>query len=164
MNLSQATSQTARAGRALFPSAWFRRLPLCIYLCLLPVTTLWANSITLSSDTQQSSAGYFQLQWAWPDAPQDVQYTLQERQRDAQFKTIYQGGDQASVISGKPNGRYEYKVLASTHALADSMPSNTIQVEVKHHSLRNALILFALGLFIFLSILFVILRNLRTTR
>ena len=164
MNLSQATSQTARAGRALFPPVWFRRLPLFICLYLLPATTLWAQSITLSSDTQQSSAGYFQLQWAWPDAPQDVQYTLRERQRDTEFKTIYTGTDQASVISGKHDGNYEYTVLASANSLADTVQSNTVDVEVKHHSLRDALIIFALGLFIFLSILIVILHNARASR
>lgn len=164
VKLLKATSQIARSGRALFPPVWFSCLLLFVCLWLSQAHLAQADTLNLTSDTQTATAGYFHLQWAWPDAPQDVQYTLQERQRDAQFKTIYQGADQASVISGKPNGQYEYKVLASSHVLADSMPSNTIQVEVKHHSLRNALMIFVLGLCIFLGILIVILRNVRASR
>jgi hypothetical protein len=58
---------------------------------------------------------------------------------------MYHGPDRASFISGLNNGTYYYRVKSE-----DSDWSKTLVVEVKHHSLRLAMILFAVGGVVFL--------------
>lgn len=161
MNLFKATSHVARPGRALFPLSWFSGLLLFAYLWLSQINITHAYTLTLLSDTQTATAGYYQLRWELPGAPDDVRYHLQERNNTTEFATIYEGSDVASVISGKADGVYEYQILASSVTLADTVQGNTISVTVAHHSLTHALILFALGLFVFLGILISILRHVR---
>lgn len=170
MNLSKATSRNARSGRALFLRLWFSYLPLyrifvllALLAALLPVRLLSAmTALELHSDTHTATAGYYQLRWHWPDAPADAHFVLQETRR-AGDKTvqreIYSGTDTASVISGKPDGVYEYTVRALD---AQQMPvalSERVRVVVEHHSLGRAVLFFVLGIIVFLGTLLVIMRG-----
>lgn len=120
------------------------------------------QKITLNSDTLLATAGYYQLTWSWPNAPNDIKYQLEElatTRQHHQSRELYFGPDLARVISGKPNGTYQYIVSAidvNHHILAQS---NAVKIVVAHHSLFRAIAIFLLGAVIFLAILFVILRE-----
>lgn len=163
--LFKATSRIARSGRQLFPVFWFSPLPLflCFVVLLAPVSGARADSLSLTASTQVASAGYYQLAWPWPSAPSGVVYELQERHDDSHaqsdFVTIYQGTDTASVISGKPNGRYQYRLLATTAGSNVVATSGVVTVEVAHHSLTQAFIVLAIGFAIFVAILIAIFRG-----
>ena len=169
LNFAMPKSKIARAGRQLFPHSRFSYLPLFIGSLLLAglyCPSAVAAPVQLETDTNLATAGYFQLQWSWPDAPADAVYQLAERQIDdsktgAAFKTIYQGDDLASVISGKANGRYEYQVraMANADSLSKPVTSNVVSIEVSHHSLANAFGILSLGVVIFLAILITIFRG-----
>ncbi|MGD8812014.1 MAG: hypothetical protein PVH16_04700 [Thioalkalispiraceae bacterium] len=88
-------------------------------------------------------------------------YQLQESASEdfQSYKTIYQGPDQASVISGKPDGVYYYRIVGM-----DSQPpvsSNTLKVSVAHHPLVNAFVFFTAGAMVFVAILFLIIKGSR---
>jgi len=113
----------------------------------------------LHSNTTLATAGYFQLSWQ-SDPPS--QYTLQQAQR-ADFsdgRTIYQGQDQTTVVSGLPDGRYLYRVRNQD----SSGWSDPVEVSVKHHPLSRALGFFALGAVMFLTTLVVLINGVRSSR
>ena len=173
LNFVLAKNSVAQLGRQLFPHFRFSPLPLftCFTLLAWMVSgSIQAASLHLTSSSDYATAGYFQLTWSWPDAPADTIYQLDERQlsddhSNTVFKTIYQGIDQASVISGKSDGRYEYRVvaMANSNKLPASATSNLISVEVKHHSLANAFGVLSLGVVIFIAILITIFRGVNQT-
>jgi hypothetical protein len=115
----------------------------------------------LNSDTRLSTAGYFQLSWSAPSSTltSSEQYVLQQAENpdfnDA--KTLYQGPDQASVISGLGDRTYYYRV----RLVIDPDWSETLAVEVKHHSLSRAIGFFTLGALMFLATAIVLLRGAR---
>ena len=117
----------------------------------------------LASDTQLSTAGYFQLSWSAPSSTPEVlhapsdQFVLQQAESPdfTNAKTLYRGPDRASVISGLGDRTYYYRVR-----LADAPEwSETLAVEVKHHSLARALGFFILGAIMFLVTTFVLLKG-----
>ena len=164
VNLTWATSRNAHPGRQLFQFLRFRP-SLLFYgfvLCLLLVSgSSLAQPLSINSSTETATAGFFQLNWSMTDAPDNTSYQLYEHaDTDTSGPVlIYEGPDMASVISGKANGMYEYYVSATSSDWPDKRMSNTISVTVAHHSLRNALIVLAIGFIIFLSVIFVILRG-----
>ena len=158
-------------GRRLFPPFRFRLFPLfqCfILLAFLVSSHTRADSLNLTTSTDIATAGFFQLDWSWSSAPENVSYQLAERPlalngSPTSFKTIYQGQDLASVISGKPDGRYEYKVTANSPSLSAPVTSNLVNVSVKHHSLVNAFAVLLVGVVIFLAIVIAIFRGAKTS-
>jgi len=132
-------------------------------LCFVGISLAHAvPGLQLNSSTDVSNAGYYQLTWSWPTAPSDTHYSLLEStaaHSNGQWHQVYAGPDLASVISGKRNGTYLYMVRAISESgkiLAHSLP---MKVVVSHHSLVRAWIVFAIGAFIFLATLYVILRE-----
>jgi hypothetical protein len=168
--LLHLTSKPALPGRQLFLSHWFRQLLLCtcfLLSCSVPNLSSAAN-LQLSSSTTKATAGNFQLSWAWPQAPADTNYQLYERtlkpvENATDFSMLYEGKDMASVLSGKPNGTYQYRINASSESLNHEIQSNMVTVVVKHHSLAEAFFVFSIGVLIFLAILIVIFRGMRQT-
>lgn len=101
-------------------------------------------SPTIHSDTELSTAGYFQLNWQ----DESEQSFLLQQSSQADFHdpiTLYQGPDQATVISGLPDGDYYYRVANEDHQW-----SKPVKVTVKHHSLTKALGFFGLGAIMFI--------------
>ena len=104
----------------------------------------------LQSDTDVATAGYYQLSWS-SSVSESLQVVLEESSSDEflKVKQIYRGRDRASVISGKSDGLYYYRirVLTSQH----SEYSNPVQVTVRHHSLYKAWMFFLLGAIVFIT-------------
>lgn len=96
-----------------------------------------------------SETGYFELEWHYQtDGDDSPGFTLQEAPTPAfaKPKTIYQGGDASTSISGRRNGEYHYRVRAG-----DGQWSDAVTVIVQHRSLTQALIFLALGAVVFLA-------------
>lgn len=121
-----------------------------------------SGTLQLHSDTTHATAGYYQLTWSWSGAQDDVIYSLREyfpAAKNHEGREIYHGPDLASVISGKTNGTYRYIVHALSASGERLAQSNAIQVNVTHHSLMRAWLVFALGAVVFITILAVIKRE-----
>ena len=107
----------------------------------------------INSDTKLSTAGYFQLRWK-----DDPNHSFQLQQAStADFRDsviLYQGPDQARVISGLADGDYFYRV-----ANDKQQQSDTIKVTVKHHSLAKALGFFGLGAAMFVVMLALLIKG-----
>lgn len=131
----------------------FMAIVSCLLLFSVCATPTHANQII--SDTPLSTAGYFNLSWSSDrPAPYIVQQSL-----DASFnqvKTIYQGSDQASVMSGLPDGQYFYRMQASA-----GQWSEAVKVEVKHHSLEKAFAFFTAGAVMLFILVFVLIKGAR---
>ena len=118
-------------------------------------------AVTLESDSDIASAGYFRLQWESSDTPTRLVESL-----DPAFETrtiVYEGPDTARLISGKSNGQYYYRLESAAGIQADVL-SNTLQVTVKHHSLVRAFTFFAIGAAVFAATLALVLFGGRNER
>jgi hypothetical protein len=162
----KATSRIARWGRLLFlPCFGCSRSLLPDNKILLPFlisTTLLLGSnsglaatLNLSSDTEIANAGYYQLSWDGTDGP----YHLEESSTTdfSTYRTLYQGDDLATVISGKPDGVYYYRIsLSNEQQIADS---NVVKVTVAHHPLKTALLFFLAGAIVFVATFIMIIKG-----
>jgi len=134
---------------------------LCLAVAWL-APALAGEQPTLSASTERATGGYYSLSW---DGAGDVRYELQEA-REPGFDTprpIYEGRDTASVISGKPDGDYFYRV----RTLSEAGPgpwSEPARVSVAHHSLARALQFFFVGALVFAVLVTVIIRGTREDR
>lgn len=136
-------------------------LPFMLVLALwfvpsLPVVS--AYPVTLSSDTLLATAGYYRLSWQAKGLTNQYRLLESRNPRFDHNKVIYEGPDLATVLSGKANGSYYYRVAVLDHHTPIAV-SNTVKVEVVHHSLYKALLFFALGAGVFLATLLLILRG-----
>ncbi|GJL75777.1 MAG TPA: fibronectin type III domain-containing protein [Nitrosomonas sp.] len=120
----------------------------------LPVSNSCAESITFANDRHlESDAGYILLNW---NNQKRIPVELQRADQPAfeQATTLYRGNNSSLMLSGLPNGTYYYRIRAQTGTWSDKVILN-----VTHHSLIKAWLLFALGAFVFLSIAWVIMRG-----
>jgi hypothetical protein len=163
MNL-KATSRIARWGWLLFlPRFGCSRfhlpvrnnlLAILVGLCVLIVPAIQtANAIQLNSDSQLATAGYYQLSWSGKSGV----FQLQESPTADfnSYKVIYTGRDLARIVSGKPNGDYYYRIADDNNGDI----SNVVAVTVAHHPLKNAILFFCAGAFVFISTLILIIKG-----
>lgn len=120
-------------------------------LFLLPLTG-WAQSPTLSTSSELATAGYYQLSWKGTKAPAFFQ--LQESQNPdfSNARLIYEGPNTASVISGRSDGQYLYRIR-QIEGPSSSPWSQSVEVTVTHHALDKALGFFFIGLIVFIGTL-----------
>ena len=135
------------------------KVSLVVILLITPVYLSAEIEIpVLTSDTQLATAGYYQLSWRPGVAGasnKTLQFELQQSSSSSFHisKIVYQGPDRASVISGKPDGQYYYRVRSLLPDQRMSDWSQPVQVEVMHHSLARAWLFFALGALVFITTL-----------
>lgn len=115
---------------------------------------------SLDVNTSTSTDGYYVLSWdgVAGSSQQTTEFSLEESSDESfsESQVVYSGPDKSRVMSGRPNGVYFYRVsLTATPQLS----SDTISVEVAHHSIQRALFFFVLGFIVFGSILFTVLRG-----
>lgn len=100
--------------------------------------------------------GIVKLEWSNNLDSSSPIYELQEAD-DIAFtnpKIIYSGIDEGTFISGLTDGVYHYRLRSK-----DGSWSNTVTIEVNHHSLQLALILMAIGAIVFLITIAVIMQG-----
>lgn len=124
-------------------------------LCLLGVSAAAgaAEAPRLQASVDEATAGFYRLSWTSPD--DTPEFELQESPA-AGFEhatTMYRGLDQASVLTGREDGRYYYRVRARLANGTVTPWSDPVRVTVKHHSLGRALRFFATGAVVFLATL-----------
>lgn len=103
----------------------------------------------------ESEDGYIQL--SWNNAGERSVELQQARQPSfAEATTLYQGKNRSIMLSGLPNGTYFFRIRAST-----DMWSDTVTLQVSHYPIAQALILFVLGVLVFLSAAWVVIRGAR---
>lgn len=106
-----------------------------------------AQRAELQSSLAESNEGYFQLTWQ-ADTPVRLVESVRGDFTDA--RVLYEGSDTARVVSGKPDGRWFYRL----EAIASDAPiSDAVTVTVAHHPLRRALTFFGIGALVFLATL-----------
>jgi hypothetical protein len=130
----------------------------CVLLFLCSATATAAPK--LESDSNASNAGYYQLHWANKNAGT---FVLEESMKPdfADAKILYQGPDTATLVSGRKNGTYYYRVRA---AITGGDWSNAVQVKVTHHPLTRAFLFFSLGALVFIATLTMVIRGNLTHR
>lgn len=126
---------------------------LCLWLFLGSAPAIAAPR--LESDSSLSSAGYYQLHWV----NQHAGSFILEESKNPDFtdaKILYQGPDTATLVSGRKNGTYYYRIRSED---AGNDWSNSIQVKVVHHPLSRAFLFFSLGAFVFVATLTMVIRG-----
>jgi hypothetical protein len=139
----------------LFCSRILRVFSLSLALLVIAGLAQAGPGPKLSSDHEVASAGFFQLSW---DA-EGKRVELQEASSQA-FRNptvLYIGPDSKSVISGKANGGWYYRVRTLEPQLGTW--SNTVVVKVAHHDLSRALMFLSLGIIVFIAIVAMIVRG-----
>ena len=101
---------------------------------------------TLASDTAVAEAGSYRLHWS--AAGRAVELQEAPTAAFASPQPLYLGTDSATVISGRPNGSWHYRVRFLDPPGPWSVP---VQVRVLHHSLTKAFGFFAVGAVVFLA-------------
>ena len=115
----------------------------------------WAADFITDTYTIENDNGHHQLAWeATPDAIVELQQATALDFSNA--KTIYQGVDRASFISGLENGTYYFRVREQGD---DWSPSLTLHVQ--HQSLQLAFTLFGVGIIVFLLTVLVVVNGTR---
>lgn len=156
------------------------------FCCKLVVIILLAGCVPLvvsaspmlAVDTDIATAGYYRLTWSVEDTNSSPVFILQEA-TTPKFENpeiVYKGPDLATVISGKSNGMYYYRVrlkqptgsagtdpkeLISKETPKEAMWSQVVSVDVKHHSLPKAIGFFIAGFIVFAATLFMIVSGAR---
>jgi hypothetical protein len=110
----------------------------------------------LHADTDIATAGFYRLSWEAGAGRVELQEA--ESPGFAHPATRYLGHDRATVISGRPDGVWYYRLRSRDDARAGPW-SETVRVTVQHHPLSRALLFFGLGIAVFLATLLMILRG-----
>lgn len=131
---------------------------LAILLAAAPLSAAYGRP-ELNSDMALSTAGYFRLSWH-DEAGADFKLEQAQSGDFGNARLLYQGQDQATVISGLANGHYYYRVGNT----ATGQWSDPLEVEVKHHGLARAFGFFTLGAVMFLATLGVLVFGSRRQR
>lgn len=124
-----------------------------VFIAISP--PLLAAKPVLQTDSELSSAGYYRLSWQSEIAGD---FILQEA-TDAAFSqatTLYSGPDTATLISGRSDGTYYYRIRNAQDVDTSDAWSNVAKVEVAHHPLSRAFVFFALGALVFIATLAIV--------
>ncbi|GAA0549763.1 fibronectin type III domain-containing protein [Chitinophaga japonensis] len=103
-----------------------------------------------------SRDGHVKLIWQYNGGHPGNVYELQQA-KNATFNdahTIYRGPDLASFVSGLESDTYYYRVRLNGHSW-----SETVRIEVLHHSMRLTLILMVVGAVVFLLTAWIIIKG-----
>lgn len=141
-----------------------------LFSIVLVPFSLWAQSsaaLELLGPTEPVDSGYFLISWEapqeWSEKFRNLEFFELQSSSEADFSQAqisYRGRDQATFLSGLPNGDYYFRVRAKySETLLPSVWSEVWAVRVQHHSLKTAILLFSLGAGMFLLLLGVLLHG-----
>lgn len=102
----------------------------------------------LRSSDAVSTTGSFRLSWGPAIAvlpAQDSDYLLEECSTDG-CRSVYRGHDRSTVISGRPDGIYRFRISEASSPGSYGQTS----VEVRHHDLGRSLIVLSGGFVLFM--------------
>ena len=120
---------------------------LSLAMALWSVNAHAGPSFEIDPPAPDSNDGVIKLSWT---LPADSQIELQQVNLTTdKIKTIYKGPDNATVITGLPDGQFQFRgrlINQNTSAKAWSEP---VTVTVTHHPLSRAALFFLLGAVVF---------------
>jgi hypothetical protein len=146
-------------------AAYAGRTMACVLLVAgLSVPAPRATAVELESSTELATAGFYRLNWE-TETQSETEFELQEASTPgfADARTLYRGPDLATVLSGRADGPYYYRVR-TTGAAGVGQWSEPVHVTVEHHSLARAFGFFAAGAVVFLATLGLIVFGTRQPR
>jgi hypothetical protein len=124
-------------------------------MALSASSTVWAADTTLTTDTTFSSEGYFVL--SWTSGPESETPVVLEQAATENFSSPLEytlAANGSITLTGFDDGRYFFR------ARQEGSPfSNTVVVEVVHHSLQRAFAFFLTGLALFLVLVVTIIKG-----
>lgn len=130
---------------------------LFLFLALLQSTGAVAGEVpVLNSNKDVAEAGFFKL--SWQESIGDVEIEEATNRDFSNSNRLYPGSDNATVISGKPNGTWYYRARSIDDEQAGSW-SEVMRVTVVHHSLQRALFFFSAGLVMFVATCWLVIRG-----
>ncbi|QEC51123.1 hypothetical protein EDD80_101409 [Anseongella ginsenosidimutans] len=131
----------------LYPNVQINHRVIFFLLMLMAAPALGAGQeIRLySAEGGVSNAGHIKLEWQPPAAARIFEVQQAGGESFSEAKTIYQGPDRATFISGLENGTYYFRVREQGQDW-----SNVLKLEVIHHSLTLTYVLLGLGGLVFL--------------
>lgn len=114
-------------------------------------------------ESSTSLEGHVRLVWDMKNRAGDEIY-LVEKSQTVDFdssEVIYSGIDQATFVSGLPNGEYYFRVKKFTDStkIDDASWSRPVKVTVRHHSLTLAFTLAAIGFVVFAATAVVVVKG-----
>lgn len=115
-----------------------------------------ASPPRMSVDNSPASAGFYRLSWQTGNEHVELQEA-----RTPGFDhpaTVYTGPDRATVISGRPDGSWFYRIRSLDDQRAGPW-SDPLRVTVAHHSLTRALLFLGLGVTVFIATVLMIVRG-----
>ncbi len=118
-----------------------RALALAFALCAASPAS--AEGFALSVAPERSTDGVYRLLWSG-DVPVEIEEARAPDFGDA--RVIYRGADRSSVLTGRSDGTYHYRVSALD---GESAEIATASVTVEHHPLSRAFAFFGVGLVVF---------------
>lgn len=123
---------------------------LLLVVCLFAPMAMadWRLDVTPA----ESSDGVFRLHWDGPGAGVTLQESMQKGFTSP--RSIYAGEDRASLVSGKSDGIYHYRLLD-----ADGVVVATTTATVAHHPLARAWMFFSIGLVVFIATILLVARG-----
>lgn len=125
-----------------------------IFLYMFFVGNVLATNVHFSGELNPvSDTGYYLLSWDHPqEGVIELQQSLMFDFKEAE--TLYSGHNDSFFLSGLQNGTYYYRIKADNGVWSDALT-----LQVKHHSFEKAWLLFAIGIMVFGSIVWVIIRG-----
>lgn len=118
-----------------------------LFILFMVLTASLHAAPELQSSDGVSTTGSFRLSWGPAIAvlpTQDSDYLLEECSAD-ECRPVYRGHDRSTVISGRPDGIYRFRI--SEAGSPDSYGETS--VEVRHHDLGRSLIVLSGGFVLF---------------
>ena len=114
----------------------------------------------LTSNTEIATAGFYHLSWK-----SDAKKIELQESNDSNFTsaiTLYKGADTATLISGKPDGTWYYRIRNINNGNTGNW-SQPVVVTVSHHSLSRALTFFVIGFLMFIATVTLVIKGIRNT-
>lgn len=145
-------------------------LTLCVGVGLLP--GLYAQNtlpaVAFEAHELSSKDGHTKLVWNAAQEPTNGQWQFEVQFDSTETfsapTTLYQGPDQATFISGLPNGSYHYRVRIVGPGEAPPGPWDRATLTVEHHALSLALTISGIGSLVFIFTVILVLRGVRNVR
>jgi len=110
---------------------------------------------TSNTNLLTSEEGKVALQWSRSESAPETNVEFQLQQSDtAGFsdpKTLYEGPDRGTVVTGLPEGEYFYRVRAVERARSNSPWSGTLTVKVQYPDRKTVAALMILGMGVFIG-------------
>lgn len=142
----------------------------------MPALFVWINLAAqypvpefVNPPTEKTESGYIKLNWRTETAPPGIAPFIFELQQagnpDFDPNTLlYRGQDYATFISGLPNGIYYFRLRSVSPAgEGHGGWSEPLSLQVEHHSLRFAFLLFGIGATVFLLTVGIVIKGIHSS-